>query len=56
MHGPGIEQGCRLRDAVLILERIADVFGYIEVFSNPKSRHSTNGDLSPVEHERRYAP
>jgi len=33
----------------------ADVFDYIEMFYNPKRRHSSSGDLSPVEFERRYA-
>ncbi|WP_430475495.1 IS3 family transposase [Thalassospira lucentensis] len=30
-----------------------DVFDYIEMFYNPKRKHSTNGMLSPVEFERR---
>ncbi|MBB5357041.1 transposase InsO family protein [Rhodanobacter sp. ANJX3] len=33
----------------------ADVFDDIEMFYSPKRRHSSNGDLSPVELERRYA-
>jgi putative transposase len=33
----------------------ADVFDYIEMFYNPKRRHSSSGNLSPVEFERRYA-
>lgn len=33
----------------------ADVFDYIEMFYNPKRRHGSNGDLSPVEFVRRYA-
>ena len=33
----------------------ADVFDYIEMFYNPKRRHGSNGDVSPVEFERRYA-
>lgn len=33
----------------------ADVFDYIEMFYNPKRRHSSNGDLSPLEYERRHA-
>jgi putative transposase len=32
-----------------------DVFDYIEMFYNPKRRHSSNGDLSPIEFEKRYA-
>jgi putative transposase len=32
-----------------------DTFDYIEMFYNPKHRHGSNGDLSPVEFERRYA-
>lgn len=30
-----------------------DIFDYIEMFYNPKRKHSTNGMLSPVEFERR---
>ena len=33
----------------------ADVFDYIEMFYNPKRRHGSNENLSPVEFERRYA-
>lgn len=33
----------------------ADIFDYIEMFYNPKRRHGSNGDVSPVEFERRYA-
>ncbi|WP_159089919.1 IS3 family transposase, partial [Xanthomonas fragariae] len=33
----------------------AEVFDYIEMFYNPKRRHGSNGGLSPVEFERRYA-
>lgn len=32
----------------------ADVFNYIEMFYNPKRRHNTSGDISPVEFEKRY--
>lgn len=32
-----------------------DAFDYIEMFYTPKRRHGSNGDLSPVEFERRYA-
>jgi len=32
----------------------ADVFEYIELFYNPKRRHSTIGQVSPVEFERQY--
>jgi putative transposase len=35
-------------------EARSDVFDYIEMFYNPKRRHSSNGDLSPVEFEKRY--
>lgn len=31
-----------------------DVFDYIEMFYNPRRRHSTSDDLSPVEYERRH--
>lgn len=33
----------------------AEMFDYIEMFYNPKRRHGSTGDLSPVESERRYA-
>ena len=36
-------------------EARGDVFDYIEIFYNPKRRHSSNGDLSPIEFEKRYA-
>ena len=32
----------------------SDVFNYIELFYNPKRRHSNNDQLSPIEYERRY--
>jgi len=32
----------------------ADVFNYIEMFYNPKRRHNTSGDISPVEFEKRH--
>lgn len=32
----------------------ADVFNYIEVFYNPKRRHNTAGDTSPVEFAKRH--
>ena len=32
------------------------VFDYVEVFSNRRRLHSTNGQLSPAEFERRYGP
>ena len=32
----------------------ADVFNYIEMFYNPKRRHSVSGGLSPVEYEKQY--
>ena len=32
----------------------ADVFNNIEMFYNPKRRHGTAGDFSPVEFERRH--
>ena len=35
-------------------EAKTDVFDYIEMFYNPKRRHSSNDLLSPVEYERRY--
>jgi putative transposase len=33
-------------------EAKADAFDYIEGFCNPKRRHSTIGDMSPMELER----
>lgn len=36
-------------------EARADVFQYIEMFYNPKRRHSSNDGLSPVEFEKQYA-
>ena len=32
----------------------ADVFEYIEMFYNPKRKHTNNGMLSPVEFERQH--
>jgi putative transposase len=32
----------------------ADGFDYIELFYNPKRRHSYNDGLSPVDYERRF--
>jgi len=31
-----------------------DVFEYIEMFYNPKRKHTNNGMLSPVEFERQH--
>ena len=31
-----------------------DVFNYIELFYNPKRRHGSSGNLSPVNYEKRY--
>jgi putative transposase len=31
-----------------------DVFDYIEMFYNPKRRHSFSNDLSPMEYEKQY--
>ena len=31
-----------------------DIFDYIEMFYNPKRRHSSAMQLSPVEYEKRY--
>ncbi len=36
-------------------EARADIFDYIERFYNPRRRHSTLGQISPVEFEKRYA-
>jgi putative transposase len=35
-------------------EARSDVFDYIEMFYNPKRRHGSNRDLSPIEFEKRY--
>lgn len=32
----------------------SDVFNYIEMFYNPRRRHSTSDDLSPIEYEQRH--
>ena len=32
----------------------ADVFDYIEMFYNPRRRHSSSGRLSPVDYEKQY--
>ena len=37
-------------------EARSDVFNYIELFYNPKRRHSTAAGLSPVEFEQRHSP
>lgn len=34
----------------------ADVFDYIELFYNPKRRHSNNGGLSPIQFEQQQLP
>lgn len=36
-------------------EARADVFNYIECFYNPRRRHSTLGQISPVEFERQFS-
>ena len=36
-------------------EARADVFDYIECFYNPRRRHSTLGQVSPAEFERRFS-
>lgn len=36
-------------------EARADVFQYIEMFYNPKRRHSSNNGLSPIEFEKQYS-
>jgi putative transposase len=36
-------------------EMRADVFDYIERFYNPRRRHSTLGQISPIDFETRYA-
>ncbi|VVT17286.1 hypothetical protein RV134_290010 [Roseovarius sp. EC-HK134] len=44
------------RDAVAqVVDRAArqDVFDYIEMFYNPKRKHTNNGMLSPVDFETR---
>lgn len=32
----------------------ADVFDYIEMFYNPKRRHSVRGRLAPINYEKQY--
>ena len=36
-------------------EARADIFQYIEGFYNPTRRHSTLGQISPAEFERRFS-
>lgn len=45
----------RIRRKVYLTRAVArsDVFDYIELFYNPKRRHGSAGDQSPVEFERR---
>ncbi|MGL6026504.1 MAG: IS3 family transposase, partial [Vibrio sp.] len=31
-----------------------NIFQYIEMFYNPKRRHTANGRVSPAEYENRY--
>ena len=35
-------------------EAKSDVFDYIEMFYNPKRRHSSSGNVSPVDYEKQY--
>lgn len=35
-------------------EARSDIFDYIEMFYNPKRRHSSAMQLSPIEYEKRY--
>ena len=35
-------------------EAWAEIFNYIELFSNPSRCHGNNGGISPVEFERQY--
>ena len=35
-------------------EARSDVFDYIEMFYNPKRRHSYSGNVSPVQFEQQY--
>jgi len=35
-------------------EAQSDVFDYIEMFYNPKRRHSCSGNVSPVQFEQQY--
>lgn len=41
---------CKTRD-----EARADLFDYIERFYNPRRKHSTLGNISPAEFERKFA-
>jgi transposase InsO family protein len=36
-------------------EARVDLFQYIECFYNPQRRHSTLGQISPVEYEQRFS-
>ncbi|WP_366917462.1 IS3 family transposase [Lacticaseibacillus pantheris] len=37
-----------------VLRSRSDIFDYIEMFYNPKRRHSSAMQLSPIEYEKRY--
>ena len=46
---------CQLHiDIIVQHEAHADLFDYIERFYNPRRKHSTLGNISPAEFERRF--
>ena len=51
----GLLEGDRVERRIDQIERGQNVFDYIEVFYNLKRLHGSNGDLSPLEFEQRYA-
>ena len=46
----------RVRRKIYLTLNLAkqDVFDYIEMFYNPKRRHSVSAGMSPVEYEKQY--
>jgi putative transposase len=46
----------RVRRKIYLTRNLAkqDVFDYIEMFYNPKRRHSVSAGMSPVEYEKQY--
>ena len=46
----------RVRRKIYLTRNLAkqDVFDYIEMFYNPKRRHSVSAGMSPVKYEKQY--
>jgi putative transposase len=47
----------RVRCEIYLTRNLAkqDVFDYIEMFYNPRRRHSVSAGMSPVEYEKQYS-